>query len=355
MIKKQKRLLKKTMIWWLITGVFFILLSTYLILIHRLDQKIGTLISEITNEKNSCKFTRRLDGVCVNKEAKNLWPVAIMIDNHPDAWPQFGIAQANLVYNTLVEGGHTRLMAIFAGQEKIEKIGPVRSARPYYLIWAAELNAIYGHSGGSPEALEKIKEWQILDWNEITSYGPEYFERDYNYETPHNLFTSNEKIAQARVDWELSDKIPEYTPWQFKTNATSTTEVTTIIKIDYTSGSLFDVWYEYNTSTQKYLRFQNEDPYLDGLTEEQVGVKNLIIQIVPEEEHLDAEDRLHIDTLGEGKAIIFYNGKMVQGSWKKKFLEERTIFYDDQNQEIVFEPGNIWVEVVPETREVKIN
>lgn len=327
-------------------------------------------ISKIDNiEKNNqekCEIRRKLDGVCTENGQENLWPAAIMVDNHPDSWPQSGLSQAQIVYNTLVEGGATRLMAVFTTHEEIEKIGPVRSARPYYLTWAKELNALFGHSGGSPEALKKIKQYQIIDWEEATSYGPLYFWRDKTKLSPHDLFTSNEKISNARIDWELFDKIPDYTNWQFN-SINSTTELTlefspktsiqviNNIYIDYSPGILFDVEYQYNTSTKNYLRFQNNAPHFDALTGQQIAVKNVIIQFVPNEIHLDAEDRLRIETIGQGKAWIFYDNKMTQGVWVKNSLEERTMFYDEDGKEIIFMPGNIWVEVVPGKREVKIS
>lgn len=303
--------------------------------------------------KKECFSRQRLDGACTSRKNKNLWPVAIMIDNHPDAWPQYGLNSAQLVYNTLTEGSHTRIMAVYSTGDEIEKIGPVRSARPYYISWVKELDALYGHSGGSPEALEKIKEYEIHDLEEITSYGPLYFNRDYNHYGPHNLFTSSKKINKARKDWEL-DNDPEYQAWQFDENATSTVDIVNDIYINYSPGITFDVKYEYNTSTQKYLRFQADEVQMDGLDNSQIAVKNLIIQFVPEEIHLDSEDRLYIDTLGIGEAWIFYNNKIIRAVWERENLESRTMFYDENNNEIVFQPGNIWIEVVPGKRGVDV-
>ncbi len=314
-----------------------------------------------TREKNGnhqtaseCELRRKIDGVCATPEGINLWPVAVMIDNYPDARPLFGLSQAQLVYNTLAEGGSTRLMAIFAGEEKIEKIGPVRSARPYYLPWAKELNALYGHSGGSPEAITKIKEDKIIDWEEATAYGPQYFWRDKNLASPHNLFTASEKISAARNDWELSDKEPLYYGWQFSISASSTSQSAKEIAIDYSTLDIFNVSYQYNPTSQNYLRWQGREPFLDGLDKKQVAVKNLIIQFVPEEIHLDKEDRLRIEVTGTGAALIFYHGQMAKGKWVKDNLSSRTVFYDENNREIIFPPGNIWVEVVPGERTVEI-
>ena len=126
------------------------------------------------------------------------------------------------------------------------------------------------------------------------------------------------------------------------------------VYINYSPGTLFDVEYKYNTSTQTYLRFQSQQKFIDKLTNQQVDVKNLIIQFVPEEEHLDAEDRLKIQTLGQGDAWIFYNNEIIKGQWVKNNLQDRTMFYNEDGEEIVFQSGSVWVEVVP-GREVKLN
>ena len=83
-------------------------------------------------------------------------PIAVMIDNHKDAWPQAGLQDAYMVYEIVVEGGETRLMALFKGVN-VDKIGPVRSARHYFLDYAMENDAIYVHFGQSPQAESDIK------------------------------------------------------------------------------------------------------------------------------------------------------------------------------------------------------
>jgi len=299
--------------------------------------------NNLCNLNNNCK-----------ESTEQLWPVAIMIDNHPRAWPLAGLSQADIVYNTLVEGGTTRLMALFNSNTPIKKIGPIRSARPYYLDWVKELNALYGHSGGSPEALQKIKDLKILDLNEISYLGPIYFYRDKNKPAPHNLFTDSEKINAARKEFDLENKKPNFTLWKFGNMPVNFLETANKIQINYSTLSIFNITYEYNTVTKTYLRFQNEKPFLDANNKKQIEVKNLIIQFVPEETHLDAEDRLKIETTGQGQALIFIDGKLMRGNWNKKNPGERTIFYDNSGQEIIFQPGNIWIEIVPGNREIKI-
>ena len=101
-------------------------------------------------------------------------PIAVMIDNHSGAWPQAGLNQAYMVYEIIVEGGETRLMALFKGVD-LEKIGPVRSARHYFLDYAMENDAIYVHFGQSPQAESDIKKYSIHDINGIAEDGTTFW------------------------------------------------------------------------------------------------------------------------------------------------------------------------------------
>jgi hypothetical protein len=116
--------------------------------------------------------------------------ISIMIDNHPGARPQSGLSQAQVVYEVPVEGEFTRYFAIFNASTTVDKVGPVRSARPYFLDWLQEYgDALYIHSGGSPEALQILRNSTLFDANEF--FRGAYFWRGTDHLAPHNLYTSS--------------------------------------------------------------------------------------------------------------------------------------------------------------------
>ncbi len=298
---------------------------------------------------------RRIDGVEVAKGKENLYPVAINIDNHYEGWPTFGLSQASVVYETLVEGQFTRFLAVYTPDEdEVEKIGPVRSTRSYFLPLVKEYDGLFAHSGGSPEALVKIEEMEIYNLEEIAWWGPDYFWRVYSRTQPHNLFTSSENLAQAVIDWELADDEVDYRRWQFDEEMIEGKRAEEI-KIDFSQGELYDVSYTYSTSTLGYLRFQDDEEYIDELNKKQIEVKNVVIQFVGEEEIIDEVGRIKLDMVGRGKAVMFRDGVMIEGSWRKLDNESRTIFYNSRGDEIKFKPGNIWIEIVPGNRKVEID
>lgn len=340
-----------------------------------LEGFLGYNFYKITNQKNKYKtnkkitvennineesmLTKRIDGTLTDVVNKNLYPVAVMIDNHFDAWPNYGLNQANIVYETLVEGNFTRFLAIYTPSNDIEKniskIGPVRSARPYFLEIVKEYDALFAHSGGSPQALQEIEKMEINNLEEIAWWGPDYFWRVYSRLAPHNLFTSSKKLAQAVIDWELNEITPNYRAWQFSEKIDNHVDKkNNDIKINFSQSDNYDAVYKYSSSTDSYLRWQGEDKHLDALTNEQIKVNNIVIQFIPKKIILDNEGRLELNLIGTGEALIFRDGQQIQGSWKKRNTESRTIFYDNNENEIAFKPGNIWIEIVPENLKVEV-
>ena len=104
-----------------------------------------------------------LTGQVVAKENFDFFPIAVMMDNSSDILPQAGLSAATVVYEALAESNITRLLAIFDSQIKLEKIGPIRSARNYFMDWAEEYHGLFMHVGGSPQALAIIDDYKFTN------------------------------------------------------------------------------------------------------------------------------------------------------------------------------------------------
>ncbi len=288
---------------------------------------------------------RRIDGRLVEPGRENLFPVAVMIENHVDARPQAGLAQASLVYEAEAEGGITRFLAIFAGGEDIKKIGPVRSAREYYLNWAKELGGLYVHCGGSPEALADIPKLGILDFDEFFRGG--YFWRDQARSAPHNLYTSSELLE--RYLREKGRAEGDYQPWRFKDDQPPAEAASSSILIVFKAPDSVVEW-KYDRGSDSYLRYQAGQPHLDA-DGRQITAKNVVIQFV-RSKIIDEKLRLRLDNIGSGGAEICQDGNCRPGSWKKDSAASRTRYYYGDGEEAVFDAGPIWVEVVAKGRQV---
>lgn len=273
------------------------------------------------------------------------YPVLIMLDNSPESRPyQEGLDKALVVYETLVEGGATRLAGLFAGAPLSERIGPVRSARPYFVDIAAGWSAFYWHAGGSPEALALLNKSELTSLNEISGLGPKYLWRDKSIARPHNLFTSDELIAQALKDFELHSLQQEKLTWRWDNNFSyPSSPPASKINIDYSPIELYDASFEYNSEQGVYNRGQNSV----------VAAANVIVQKIPAERYYPSgEGRLKLDLIGDGEMLLFRDGQVISGRWRKESFVSQTEWFDSAGGPLSLKPGQTWVEIVPGARDV---
>lgn len=289
---------------------------------------------------------RRTDGVLVEDvNEANKFPVAVMIENLSVVRPQSGLGVANVVYETLAEGGITRFMAIMAG-DGLEEIQPVRSSRPYYLEWVSEYDALYAHAGGSPDALQAIDGLGIHDLDALKK--GQYFWRGPG-QAPHNLYTSSHLLELGLRDQELLDVQPEFDPWKFKDEADSgdSNSDGNTIDIDFSRDS-YNASFEYSSDDNCYKRSHGDGvAHNEKTTGEQLCPKNLVVQVVPPESSAGDKGRISLDVTGEGRVVVFRDGETVEGTWKKADRVSRTRFYDESDEEIRLVRGQVWISVIP--------
>lgn len=293
------------------------------------------------------KVRRKIDGVMVNADVSDLKLYALMIENHPDARPQSGLNKAKLVWEAPVEGGITRFMAVYDGTEGVSEIGPVRSARPYYLDWVKELDAAYGHVGGSPEALTLISTYKILDFNQF--FNDKYYWRSSRRLAPHNVYTSSELLARLKKDRKLS--LSQDDSWLFKDDVALSARPTIVndLAIEY-STDLFEVTWKYDVANNEYVRYMGGEKHKD-IDGSEIKAKNIAVQFASVS-ILDDEGRRRIKTIETGRALVVQDGQVIDGNWKKTSQTSRTRFYDASGQEISFNAGVTWIEVVPKGTDV---
>lgn len=301
-------------------------------------EKIITLdFNQSSTFKN--KKARLIDGLLVSEDYEELYPIAVVIDNGADSWPLSGLEKANLVYETTAEAGITRFLAFYATDEIVDKIGPVRSARPYFVDWAKEYQAILAHVGGSQEALSQIKGDEVLDLNQY--FQSQYFWRNSSRPAPHNVYTSSALLKKARED--LAKEKPFYKIWQYKKDLSLNERPDKQeIEINFSSPAYKVIW-RYDKEKNDYLRFQFEKPCLTE-NNSQVKAKNIIIQYTSVKV-IDEIGRRDIVTTGKNTALFFLDGQVKSGFWERN-KEERTIFLDENSQEIKLNRGLTWIEVV---------
>jgi len=291
---------------------------------------------------------RALDGVEVDPAQANLFPWAVMVENLATTRPQSGFNKAGVVYEALAEGGITRFLLIFATGENTGDIGPVRSARPYFVDWASEYNPMYVHVGGSSQGLQEIKTLGLRDFDQF--YNSKYFFFKEGKLPPHHMFTNSRMLNFAARDKKYPTE-GDYKSWKFKADTPLADRPTEEkkINIDFSTFS-YEVEYTYDRESNTYKRAQGGVAFTDAAdNNNQVAPKNVIIQFVAISNY-DVQ-RLNIQTTGSGKAIVFHDGQATEGTWKKDSSTARTRFYDSTGQEVAVNAGQTWVEVIEKDRQ----
>ena len=302
-------------------------------------------------------------------EDSNERPIAVMIDNNIGEGRHAGLQDSYINYEIIVEGGLTRIMAIFKDKD-VSLIGPVRSSRHYFLDYALESDAIYAHYGWSTYAQNDIRSLNVNNINGL--YDEQPFWRDTSIVAPHNVFTSTDKLyAYAKQkNYSLTTnswKLLNYNPEEINLNdPISTTEQVNpetgeMEKVPVTREGLITAnsvvipysyyqsrSYTYDTNRKVYLRFMNDAPHIDKTTGEQLHYKNIIIEQVRNYQ-LDGEGRQDLDTTGSGTGYYITNGYALPIHWTKSSRSAKTIYKYLDGSEIEINDGNTFIQVMPTT------
>ncbi|MFC1639065.1 DUF3048 domain-containing protein [Patescibacteria group bacterium] len=277
--------------------------------------------------------------------------MAVIIDNIYLARPPAGLVGAPLVYEAPVEGGITRLMAILPAETETERIGPVRSVRPYFLDWAEEYDALLAHVGGSPEAMDRLR---LSDLRSVNQMGPlgGYFWRDRGRFAPHNVYTSSELLATVRERvGERESDVGTGRPFKEGGRDGRVAAVgATRLSVDY-SVSSYRVTWSYDEETNRYRRYQGRGQFTDEYGE-QVAADNVIVQFT-DVRSVDSLDRQDIRTVGDGSALLLRDGQAIEAEWSKE-SGGRTRFVDaESGEELPWNVGVTWIQVVGADAEVE--
>lgn len=283
---------------------------------------------------------RQLDGVMVSSTLTTLRPWAFMIDNQVDARPAEGLSSASVVYESPVEGGITRFLAVFDPMtDPVLKIGAVRSARPYFVDWAASMHAVYGHVGGSPEALDKIAQMAsttLLDANEMTRAANGYV-RDSARVAPHHVLTSPARFSKYLGAGATSTV--NFSPWRYTATTVSTTTIPDVASVRITYGGSYNVRWTYDAKRNQYRRVQATK----AVSRDEIYATNVVV-IKTDAQILDTVGRLKVRTTGGGEAILYRDGKKFIGRWRRA-ANETIAFTALDGSYLELRAGTTWIQI----------
>ncbi len=292
-------------------------------------------------------FKCSLTGLEVPEESDTLLrPIAVMIDNERNARPQSGLESADIVYEMPVEGNITRYMAIYHHLAS-DKIGPVRSARPYFIDKAMEFSAIYVHCGGSPQALKDIDTLKVDAFNDLR--GTPVFWRSTDRKMPHNLYTCTKYMREVSETKKLENKrAPEYFKFNndfYVPDGANYNKIT----INYDRG--YKVSFQYNSEDKKYYRYINGEQMKDKETKNDIKATNIIVEKVGLKV-LDSVGRLQLNNIGKDRGYFLTGGRLIEIEWQKNSRSGQTVYKDVKGNEIVMNNGVTWIQVVSQNTKI---
>lgn len=290
-------------------------------------------------------------------EDSNTRPIAVMINNNHDAWPHAGLQKSYLNYEIVAEGGITRIMALFKDVSDVEKIGSVRSSRPYYLDYVLENDAVYVHWGGSDQAYSDMNSLG-LDHIDGMTYEGKYFFRDRTggraYE--HTGFTKMSMISDGINNLGIKKTTDKGTVFNYSVDEIDLSTMEGAIKAD---DILIDYSYYHNTSykydeaNKVYLRTMSNKAHVDAVTNEQYTAKNIITYKV-KNTRVDSYGRQKLENTGSGEGYYITNGYAVPITWEKSSRSSKTIYKYASGEEIKLNDGNTWVQIQPVDEDLEI-
>jgi hypothetical protein len=286
------------------------------------------------------RFYSSLTGKEVSEVDSKRAVTAVMVENSPEARPQSGLKEANLVFESVAEGGITRFL-LFYQEGKPKLIGPVRSVRPQFASLLAPFNAGLAHVGGSDIPLKKLRSGKIRDLDQFFNAGAYWLTSDRF--APHNTYTSTEKLdaLNKAKNYNSSD----FDAWAHNKKAVAVkTPNATTIKVPISVG-LFSTSYKWNKAKNTYTRSQGGAPHTDR-EKGPITPKVVIAMQVPHDVIRDSNGYSYPDINKKGSAWMFQNGTVKKIKWSKSGDKSMIKWTDSEGKTVKLNPGQTWVALI---------
>ena len=345
-----------------------------------------------------------INGKLYTEQEAAIWstrrPLMVMIENHQDSRPQSGLQTADIVYEAVAEGGITRFMGVFycgqvAGSQGPNKydVGPVRSARTYFLDLASEYSdyPLYNHVGGAncsaatdggpctsatkAQAIEQIASYGWNNrgtWSDLSQFSLSYKacrrepgRTGDERATEHTMYCSTKElwnVAESRGLTNITEAKNKswdnnYRSWLFKkADEASSSPTVNSLSFNFWSGyPAYVVEWKFNSQDNNYLRYNGGEAQIDFNTGQNITAKNIVLQFVKETRSVDEHGHNLYAVIGKGTGVLIQNGEKSEITWSKANRLSRTIYKDEKGKEINFVAGNVWIELLPIGTEVSYN
>ena len=261
-----------------------------------------------------------LTGVTTDPARAHRLPLAVLLDDNRVARPQSGFNRASIVYQAPADGGETRYMLVFQ-ENDAPQIGPVRSARYYFLDWATEVRAAIAHYGGERRSRAQLTTFDGVRFTDIDALGrgAKAYHRVASRTAPHNGYTSTTALwaMAAKLGGPSTVPLDAYRRPFVAPAATGGLPASQRIALRYQTGA---VEYRFDRAADLYRRLLDGKPQVDPADKAAVTTRNVVVLFMPVRTDTKVEpghSRPIVDAIGTGRALVFREGAVVEGTWSK--------------------------------------
>jgi hypothetical protein len=309
--------------------------------------------NEIPASTQKLSPINNLTGLSIDESKVKNRPFCVMINNIKTGQPLLGVSNADLMYECLVEGGITRIMACFKDVSLVPAIGSIRSARSYFIEIASGLDGIYIHEGGSTEALDMLSGSGCGDVSSIyLGKNPKYMWRDEdrlkNLGKEHSALTSGDLLQQAVSNLSIDAvQKPNYDSKLKFSDKSQVLEGQSANKLIAKFSGYKDTIFDYDSSASTYKISQFDSPQLDANSNKQNTKQNILALYIPTYSQPDSPLQT-MDLKGQGEGYYMSRGKIIPITWHRdERLNSPFYFKTKDSEDLLILPGQSYVCIVP--------
>ena len=309
----------------------------------------------ITDQLTGIESYNPLTGMPMDSGKTKIRPLAIVLGNTADAMPMNGVSQADIIYEVPVEGGYTRMLAIFQDFFYVEKVGSIRSARHYTAQITESYDAIFITAGTSPQALAEVRERGIPHLNEVEGPNREIFFRDRNrvdgrrLESLHSVVTTNERVMQWLPEYDfrlLHDANFKQTLSFVDDGTPSGGGAADEVSVRFSAGKT--TTFIYNDESKAYNVRQFNRDFIDANDNSHAAFANVLIlktSVTP----IPGDDsgRVNVETVGEGEGYFVNGGRFIQINWSRADKSSPFVYTLRNGSDLELGRGSTYICIIP--------
>ena len=330
------------------------------------ETETETETEEVTEAVTQADVPKYFDPITAEPTERDLStsrPVAVVVKNDRKASPQYGLSNAAVLYEALVEGGMTRFLAVYSDASLVKKVGPVIDSRAYFFDFAANHNAVLAQAGSTANGNSVMSARGIKVLDAISGemspgfYRDEILSKARGYE--NSVLTDENglgaRAAQYGISMKAVNPVSPFTTLDYLQNREMTGgKYCTYLSIPFSTNMTIE--YTYSTLSNKYSRVQYDEPHKDAVNGKQLNFTNLIILTIDYTVINESTGEMNINDSGTGTGYYIYGGSCIQIKWQRTDgTNPIRLFEQDGLTPLQISSGNTYIAVVSPRIAAKIS